>query len=217
MRKKSILALTGIAFCVLATPAFAQEEANFQGPHVRAIVGWDNFSAGNGPSTSKDGAVFGGGFGYDFQRENFVVGIESELTSSSGSASWDGIANPADHLKVEAVRDIFIGARAGYVVMPQLLLYGKIGYSNFKVKNQYDANMPGSSRIKDKVTSDGFRVGAGLKYRFSGNFYARGEYRYTHYGDVNDYELPEPALAAVNGFDVDVDRSQVIVGIGYRF
>lgn len=210
MYAKIIMAAQGAALCLLAAPAAAQDETkNFNGPHVRAIVGWDNFSAGNGPSTSKDDVVFGGGLGYDFQSGNLVVGIESELTTSGGSAGWDDVAVAGDHLRVEVSRDIYVGGRLGYAVAPQLLVYGKVGYSNLKVKNSYDANMLGSSQIKDHVTSDGFRVGAGAEYSFSGNFYARAEYRYSHYGDVNDFDLQD--------FDVDVDRSQILLGAGYRF
>jgi len=66
--------------------------------------------------------------------------------------------------------------------------------------------MPSESPTTDaRLTNlDGFRVGAGLEYNISPTTYVKGEYRYSHYGDVD-------------GYDIDLDRHQLVGGVGIRF
>ena len=187
-----------------AVPASAQDDASFTGPRIEAIAGWDNFSAGHGESDSKDDVVFGGAVGFDYQMQNIVVGGELELTGSGTSATIQRQTIPSDLLRVEADRDLYIGARLGYAFTPGFLGYVKAGYTNLRVESTYRPGVPGRSIVEDSADSDGFRAGLGLEYRFSGGLYAKGEYRYSHYGDIR-------------GYDLDVDRNQIVVGLGYRF
>lgn len=187
-----------------AAPASAQEDGSFTGPRVEAIAGWDNFSAGHGGSDSEDDFVFGGAIGYDYQMQNIVVGAELELTGAGTSSTVRSYMTPSDLFRVEADRDIYIGARLGYAFTPQFLGYVKAGYTNLRIESTYIPSVPGQNTIDDAADSDGFRAGLGLEYRFSQGFYAKGEYRYSHYGDVR-------------GYDLDVDRNQIVVGLGYRF
>ena len=70
--------LLGAAFLstALATPAFAQEAAPFTGPHVEAIVGYDDVSEGEGD------VMYGVNAGYDFQLGGVIAGIEGEYADS---------------------------------------------------------------------------------------------------------------------------------------
>ncbi|GAA0454374.1 MULTISPECIES: outer membrane protein [Sphingomonas] len=187
-----------------AAPASAQEDGSFTGPRVEAIAGWDNFSAGHGESDSEDDFVFGGAIGYDYQMQNIVVGAELELTGAGTSSTVRSYMTPSDLFRVEADRDIYIGARLGYAFTPQFLGYVKAGYTNLRIESTYIPSVPGRNTIDDAADSDGFRAGLGLEYRFSQGFYGKGEYRYSNYGDVR-------------GYDLDVDRNQIVVGLGYRF
>ena len=40
--------------------------------------------------------------------------------------------------------------------------------------------------IEDSETLDGFRVGAGTEIGLGGNFYIKGEYRYSNYSQANN-------------------------------
>ena len=51
---------------------------------------------------------------------------------------------------------------------------------------------------------EGFRVGAGAEFKLSNNMYLKGEYRYSNYGKID-------------GYDIDIDRHQVVAGVGIRF
>lgn len=145
-----------------AAPASAQEDGSFTGPRVEAIAGWDNFSAGHGESDSEDDFVFGGAIGYDYQMQNIVVGAELELTGAGTSSTVRSYMTPSDLFRVEADRDIYIGARLGYAFTPQFLGYVKAGYTNLRIESTYIPSVPGRNTIDDAADSDGFRAGPGV-------------------------------------------------------
>lgn len=93
-------------------------------------------------------------------------------------------------LTVEAGRDLYAGVRAGVIAAPNTLLYVKGGYANGRITLE-DA---GDDYNQDL---DGFRVGAGAERSF-GRYYGKVEYRYTNYSQ-------------------DVNRHQVLAGLGVRF
>jgi outer membrane immunogenic protein len=64
-------------------------------------------------------------------------------------------------------RDIGVGARLGYVINDNVLLYGKAGYSNW--------------RQVAGVDTEGLRLGGGLEVNVAGPVYAKAEYRYTDF------------------------------------
>ena len=69
--------------------------------------------------------------------------------------------------------------------------------------------------LKDNIDTDGYRLGAGLEYAMSPNSFAKFEYRYSNYseGEVDfDGDLPDS-----DRFDVDLDRHQIMAGVGVRF
>ena len=205
MRIISTAAVT-LVTCLLASPALAQSDSNFTGFHVEGVLGWDNFSPNGGSTnrTSQNDVVYGGGLGYDYETNSFVLGVESELTGSGVSARWTGLSNPNDVLFVKATRDIYVGVKVGYVLAPHWLGYLKGGYTNMNVDTTYNANLLGSTILEGDTGNDGYRLGLGVQYDFGGP-YAKLEYRYSHYGDN------------INNFDVDLDRNQIVFGVGYRF
>lgn len=165
---------------VFAAPALAQDKT-FEGPRVEAIGGWDSVDGGG---DSKSGFVFGGAAGYDLQRGKVVFGVDGEITGSTTRETLNGV-------RVKAGRDLYAGARIGYVITPETLLYVKGGYTNARVTAE-----TGNVRVSENL--DGFRVGAGVERNFLRNFYGKVEYRYSNYAQ-------------------DFQRHQVLAGIGVRF
>ena len=113
---------------------------------------------------------------------------------------------------MNAGRDIYVGARAGILANPDLLLYVKGGYTNarYNVNSSFDGD-----EYRAKIDTDGFRVGAGAEYALNENTYAKLEYRYSNYGEAElDFEGDRPD---VDLGETDVDRHQVMLGFGYRF
>lgn len=200
MRKLAYVAL--LAATAMATPAFAQDKAPFTGPRAEGVVGYDNISGGSDNSSeSSDGVVYGGAIGYDVQAGGVVIGAEAELTGSTTDIRANGVDVAGDELVVGAGRDIYLGARVGAPVSDRALIYAKGGYTNARVNTTYSV---GSSTLEDHVDLDGWRVGAGVEYKVSPNVYVKGEYRYSNYPEIEGYEI-------------DLDRNQVVAGVGIRF
>ena len=167
--------------------------------HITGIVGYD------APDSDGDasGIVYGVSAGYDVNiGTNFFVGPEVELTSSSTDECASGIERAGDQLCLEAGRDIYVGARAGlrFGNEGRHKAYVGGGYTNAGFEIAYDANQAGTTGdflLDDDL--DGFRLKAGAELGLGRNVFVRAEYRYSNYDEA------------------DLDRHQVVGGIGIRF
>ena len=221
--KKTVALFAAASVAAIAAPAAAQEatDGTFTGPRAEALVGYDVSKAGSDidddfnedNDQSIDGVTYGVGVGYDFNAGGVVLGLEGELTDSSADVEFDGGDGEFFGLgNVNAGRDIYVGARAGILANPDLLLYVKGGYTNarYNVNSSFDGD-----EFRAKIDTDGFRVGAGAEYALNENTFAKLEYRYSNYSEAElDFEGDTPD---VDLGDIDVDRHQVMLGFGYRF
>lgn len=220
--KKTLSVLAAGTAIAIATPALAQDEGStFTGPRVEAIVGYDQIKAGSSVDDdvnadndeSIDGLMYGVGIGYDFDLGGAVVGIEGELTDSDAKTTFeDGDFEGFGFGSVKTNRDLYLGARVGAKVGPNMLLYAKGGYSNAKL--DVLAN-DGTTELTQDIDLDGWRVGAGVEYALNQNAFVKLEYRYTKYGEAEidfDGELPD-----TERFDIDTDRHQIAASVGWRF
>jgi len=193
------------ASTALAAPALAQESApdsSFTGPRAEVIAGWDRVQDGSTPNAdTTDGVVYGGAVGYDFQVGHAVLGFEGEATGATTRERASSVLVPGDALRVSAGRDLYVGGRIGFTVGPRALIYAKGGYTNAQVDTRY---VSGVTTVDDTETLDGWRAGAGVEVKLTGNFYVKGEYRYSNYTQANNSSI-------------DLDRHQVVGGIGVRF
>lgn len=197
------LILAAAATTALAAPAYAQTAGGpFTGLRIEGVVGYDALKDGHGQdSSTSDGVVYGGAVGYDVQVNNLIVGGEGELTGSTSDTRTDNLLATGDRLRVSAGRDLYAGARVGFVLNPTTMAYAKGGYTNARVNARYDI---GNTQTRDNIDLDGFRLGAGLEHQIGANTFVKGEYRYSHYGEAD-------------GFDIDADRHQLVAGVGMRF
>lgn len=229
LRRIGLAALGFVSVTVTATPALAQDEDNFSGFRVEGFVGWDNsgvnfqddaFDEGR---TSQDGLFYGIGAGYDFRFGAAVVGVEAEFSGSSAGKEETvsgviGVEPFVADANIDAGQDIYVGLRAGGLVLPQLLLYVKGGYTHFTIDIDGDGTYLGAPfTFDDGLSFDGIRVGAGGEYAFTPNLFAKAEYRYSNYNN-GDLDLAGQNIDSSAVFDhLDVDRHQVVLGFGYRF
>jgi outer membrane immunogenic protein len=209
MRK---LLLAALLAGTVTAPAFAQpagEASPFAGLRVEGIVGYDSvgFSGEDdvddiGGNDSLEGVAYGVGVGYDFDLGGVVAGAELELADSSADFDFD---DGDVALALDAGRDIYVGGRLGIVASPNLMIYGKAGYTNLKL-NGTASDGPDSFSGSDKV--DGYRLGAGAEMLFGTNTFGKVEYRYSNYGSFDNDDV-------LGG--IDLDRHQIVAGVGFRF
>ncbi|MEJ7926469.1 outer membrane beta-barrel protein [Sphingobium sp. AN641] len=203
----------------LATPALAQDiNSSFTGPRVEAILGYDHVGAGsdvdnnNGrDDQSIDGLLYGVGAGYDVAVGGAVLGVEAEYTDSTAKSDRFDYTDTFGFGRVDAKRDLYVGARAGILANPATLVYVKGGYTNAKLGVLAgDTNQETNRSFK----LDGWRIGAGVERALTSNSFAKVEYRYSKY---NEAKLDYMNGATSSEFDVDTDRHQVVASVGYRF
>ncbi|BDI61429.1 membrane protein [Qipengyuania nanhaisediminis] len=195
----------------------------FNGFRLEALGGYDSSRAGSttdddgNPNNDQsiDGVVYGAQAGYDVNTGNGVVfGVETELTTSTADAEFeDGDFENIGLGDVSSGRDIYLGARVGATVGERTLAYVKGGYTNarYNLNSTFDGE-----DFRSSIDTDGYRVGAGLEHAFGENAYAKLEYRYSNYSDAEidfeDESRPDEDLG-----EIDLDRHQVLAGVGWRF
>lgn len=222
---KKICAILAAGTMLAAAPAFAQEATpaeNFDGLHAEVVAGYDHSRSGSTKDIdtnadikqSIDGVVFGGSVGYDVAvGSNLTVGADAEVTTST--AKWDnnnGVPNTFNLGRVKAGRDLYAGGRIGYAVSPSTLVYVKGGYTNARFNLE---GRDGTTSLRQRLDTDGYRVGAGVEQKFGTNTFARLEYRYSKYSKGEyDYNGGTPDSSR---FTLDTDRHQVVAAVGVRF
>lgn len=110
-----------------------------------------------------------------------------------------------------------IGGRAGFLVTPDVLLYGLAGFSEMKFNNWSATGIPqGGPAVvllqQPSYTARGYSVGAGVEYRLSNNVALRSEYRYVGLGSSTTVDPINNALWTNN-----LSQHVVRVGAAYRF
>ena len=220
--KKTAFLLAAGTIAMMASPAAAQSaiDGPFTGPRGEVLLGYDISKAGstidddNNPNNDQsiDGLNYGVGIGYDFNAGGAVIGIEGEYTGSTAETEFnDGDFEGIGLGNVETGRDLYIGARAGILAQPDLLLYVKGGYTNASYNLR---SRGGEFNLDEDLRADGYRVGAGAEYALSENTFAKLEYRYSNYSDA---EVEFDNGDDVDVGDIDLDRHQIMAGFGFRF
>lgn len=210
------------AFAGLAAPASAQAvNPAFTGLRAEAIVGYDMNKAGSDidddlnsdNDQSFEGIVYGGAIGYDLGIGGLVVGAEAELTGSTADTDFaNGDFENAGLGNVDAGRDLYLGARVGFLAQPDLLVYAKGGYTNARYNLRAS---DGTARLDTDLDLDGYRLGAGIEYAMSQRSFAKIEYRYSNYSE-GELDFTGDNVES-SRFGVDLDRHQIVFGYGIRF
>ena len=187
--KNISIALAAVA-AASATPAFAEAPA---GVRTEVMVGWDRVSLDLGDfglgSYNEDGVGFALALGYDVPTAgNVSFGVDAEVSDSTTKYEFtDG----TDTVALSTGRDLYVGARLTAAVNPKLNLYGKVGYTNARIKGTIN-------NVSEADNADGVRFGLGAQIGMGGNSYGLVEYRYSNY-------------------EAGFSRNQVLAGFGLRF
>jgi outer membrane immunogenic protein len=135
---------------------------SWEGSYIGGQVGYADFGG--------EGVIGGVHAGYDFQRGIIVFGPYA-------SVNWSGAEIKAPNGVVDKGIDWSIGGRAGVLVSPRILAYGKVGFT------QVEYNFSGGTDVLN-----GAEFGGGAEYNVAPGLFVGAEYlrRELHDGDVNE-------------------------------
>lgn len=193
-----------VALITILLAASAAHAEMFNGPSVGVQAGWAENKIGDTRTSfgatsvngSKESATLGAVLGYDKQYGKFVVGGEAGLDFGTKDTVTGGTATA--QTTMDPQRSIDLTARAGYLVMPQTLIYARTGYTNDRVRMTMAS---ATATMRASEDRDGWLVGGGIERGITPKVSARVEYRYA---DLS------------NGHG-QYDRHQVLSGIVFHF
>ncbi len=168
---KTVIFAAVAAAAAFSAPAFAQDAAPFTGPRAGVTLGWDKMGG-------EDGFAYGVTAGYDLALAPRIVGgVEVSLGDST-----------VDDTGLDVSRDLAASLRAGYVLTPRVMAFGKVGYASTRFEVAGDG-----------AALEGVRYGGGLEFAATPNSYISAEYQRTEY-EQN-----------IGG------RDAAMIGVGFRF
>jgi outer membrane immunogenic protein len=192
----------------------------------------------------RSGVIGGGQIGYNWQVNQFVLGVEADavgtgLKGSTASASRT-IGAPIFAVPVTQTVTVDFGhvewmasfrGRAGFAVN-QALFYvtgggavAEFGGSRTTLVNGPGISIPAGTFVTTtggSTTRWGWTVGGGIEWAFNQNWSVAGEYRYTDFGNrASTFDIPS-GLAAGPVFFTGTGRSRLTVEqatlrLNYRF
>ena len=173
------------------------------GDHDRTVLGG---GITNGFNT--DGGFGGGQIGYNWQFNNFLLGVEADIAGTGitgrDSPAFNGGTDDSSRLNyIGTVR-----GRAG-ITANQWLFYVTGGYAYADVR--WSNVAPPTDTFNASV--DGWTIGGGIEYGFLPNWSVKGEYRYT---DLSSFTRGAPPNGVLP-YRVSTTLNQVMVGVNYRF
>jgi outer membrane immunogenic protein len=184
---------------------------------LSAGYGWgDSFVDFEGMDYNVDlepkGFIGGAFAGYNYQFTNNVVfGVEgdamySDMDVSGVLGTFNGYPDPRSLYGVDIDWTASVRGRLGYA-FDRFLPYVTAGVAFA----HYDHSETQLAPASESATSTGWTVGAGVDYALTDNLFLKAEYRYSDYGSVD----VDPAFWTAHSIDLDV--SDVRIGIGYKF
>ena len=176
--------------------------------------------AGTVYDTDHSGFLGGAQIGYNYQIQNWVLGITGDFswTHASADTVTNGTTGPASVIHNQAKTDWYatLAGRVGYA-FNNWLLYGKGGVAwEHQVYGGFATTGAGTTVYSDlSDTRTGWTVGAGLEWGFMNNWSAFAEYDYLDFGTNNYTFTGTPAVTS--NYDVKSSVSLVKVGVNYQF
>ena len=177
---------------------------------------WGFSPSGTSVSPSMDGVFGGGQLGFNYQINNFVMGIEGDA-SAADLSGWRACPNAAFTC---ASRANFLGSirgRIGYA-WDRTLVYatGGVAFGQFRNRTYDAATVTQVGAFSNSRV--GYALGAGLEYAWTPNVTTKLEYMYYDFGSST--QLPGPGSLDPTGFDSTRIRNNVHtvkIGLNYLF
>jgi len=195
---------------------------NWTGCYVGGNVGaaWGraevtNVSRFNASGTGTNSGFAGGGqIGCDYQAGQFVVGIRNMLDGTSlnaGTTFNNGYTASSKTRWFDTLT-----ARAGFLVQPNILLYGQGGVA-WTQSDQYINNAAGAQVAQFGNNRSGWTVGGGAEYMFAPHWSAFLEYNYLNFGTSTGIWTDTTGCVAGCSINLKRDSQNLLVGVNYKF
>jgi outer membrane immunogenic protein len=173
-----------------------------------------------------------GYLGYNWQFQNWVLGVEGDFAWADNSAAtvgipgtWSATFGPGlDAAAVNDKWDASIRGRVGYLFAPTALLYVTGGAT--WLEKEVAATCAGTFPVGWCVTAQtnsasnthfGWTIGGGVEWMLTPNWLLRAEYRYSQYEEETYTFFAAPTPADSFTFSVDATTHTGYVGIAYKF
>jgi outer membrane immunogenic protein len=194
---------------------------------VTNVDGNVNFPPGFVSNTINSSGFLGGGYaGYNYQINQFVIGIDGDYSwaSLTGSGTDTGptgfTSTKNDKFKWVAT----LTGRLGYAVN-NWLFFGKGGWAwaGFNATSS-SFNVAGAnvSNGTNSTTRNGWTLGTGVEWGFARNWAAKLEYDYVRFNTANynatdTSVLPVPGIVTTPARSATSSLNMVKLGVAYRF
>jgi outer membrane immunogenic protein len=245
MKRIALLALSIVLFAPAMAHAKAEPAYNWSGFYagVNGGLGTTNSTSdiglvsgtlipGNQVPSSVDlnsaGIIVGGQAGYNWNVMPLtVVGVETDFdyTNINSNNQAGGPTDPSRIIRTAQNLEFFgtVRARAGYEVMPKLLVFGTGGLAYGMGRMETDLSRTGGcggnncqSGSKEEMLM-GWTVGAGAEYALTNKVSIKAEYLHYDIGSIDfnmtDPNFPGNEFTSKTNFDGDIVR----IGVNYSF
>ncbi|WP_407186208.1 outer membrane protein [Bradyrhizobium centrosematis] len=192
---------------------------NEQWINTANTTAFGDLSPGQGFSQRGSGVFGGGQIGYNWQVNNFVLGLEGTI---SGMGNKGTVVNTVFGAGLD---DVFswrtnwmatVVGRAG-VAFNNNLLYVKGGYAGVNNRLSVSDTVGTTGSGSQTTWHNGWTVGAGWEYGITRNWIVGVEYDYAAF-ETKSYQLAGAAAPAVYTFDVKPkDIQSVVARLSYKF
>lgn len=212
---------------------------NWTGLHVGGHIGWgwanedqtlvafsppggQGLPIGSTLGTDRDGFLGGVQIGYNWQIQNWVLGIEGDWSWTSNDANL-AVSSPifaGTTITTHADTNWYatLTGRLGYA-WDRSLLYLKGGAAWTKVSYVSASVIPGlgtfpSNEVSDTLT--GWTVGVGWEQAIWDAWSLKAEYNYLNFG-TRTYNFTQNILGTVGTATVDIDSNAHVVKVGFNY
>jgi outer membrane immunogenic protein len=193
---------------------------------------------------SSSSGRFGGFAGYDYQfAPQWVAGIVLDAAYFNSTVTTVGVPGctfacilgvpgpGADLSSVKAKWDADVRGRLGYLVTPNILLYGTggVAFQNFSNSATCQTSLtdavcgptaiPIFATATNSSTRTGWTAGVGIDAKIFANWMLRAEYRYSDFGTwSNSLSLLSPGVSTVTlATNLRLTTQIAMIGIAYKF
>jgi outer membrane immunogenic protein len=168
------------------------------------------FGFNNGFGQRPSGVIGGAHLGYNYQINQFLIGIEGDVDGTSLSRTF--APGFGDTFGVREQIEGSVRGRIGYA-FDRFLVYGTGGVAFSGIKHTFQTPFGYDSFTRSRT---GWTAGGGIEYAITNNWSIRAEYRFSDFGHFND-NLFNSFAAPGTFMNHRYTENRVQAGFSYKF